>query len=268
MPPRGPQYNNLMMERPAEERTPLEVLPVLDLLGGLVVRGVGGRREEYRPIESILCADARPATVARAFASLGFRTVYVADLDAIQGDPPAWPIYRELLDCGLGLWIDAGLSDPGRAAELAAFSAGIVGIVAGLESLAGPESLGELVAAIGPERLVFSLDLKAGRPLAAAGWGGRSPQEIARLAISLGVRRVLVLDLARVGEGEGVGTESLCRWLRGYAPDLELTAGGGVRSADDLALLAEWGCDGALVASALHDGRLTADDCRRPERER
>jgi phosphoribosylformimino-5-aminoimidazole carboxamide ribotide isomerase len=37
-------------------------------------------------------------------------------------------------------------------------------------------------------------------------------------------------------------------------------AGGGVRDLDDLRQLAEFGCDGALVASALHDGRLTAAD--------
>jgi phosphoribosylformimino-5-aminoimidazole carboxamide ribotide isomerase len=39
-----------------------------------------------------------------------------------------------------------------------------------------------------------------------------------------------------------------------------LVAGGGVRGADDLARLADAGCDGALVATALHDGRLSAAD--------
>ena len=28
----------------------MEVIPVLDLKGGLVVRGVAGRRDEYRPV--------------------------------------------------------------------------------------------------------------------------------------------------------------------------------------------------------------------------
>ena len=30
----------------------MEVIPVIDLLGGQVVRGVAGRRDEYRPIVS------------------------------------------------------------------------------------------------------------------------------------------------------------------------------------------------------------------------
>jgi phosphoribosylformimino-5-aminoimidazole carboxamide ribotide isomerase len=39
-----------------------------------------------------------------------------------------------------------------------------------------------------------------------------------------------------------------------------LLAGGGVRGYEDLARLADAGCDGALVATALHDGRLCAAD--------
>jgi len=39
-----------------------------------------------------------------------------------------------------------------------------------------------------------------------------------------------------------------------------LLAGGGVRDPGDLRELAQLGCTGALVATALHDGRLTAED--------
>jgi phosphoribosylformimino-5-aminoimidazole carboxamide ribotide isomerase len=58
---------------------------------------------------------------------------------------------------------------------------------------------------------------------------------------------------------EGVGTESLCRQLRALDAEIEIVAGGGVRGLGDLESLAAAGCDGALVASALHDGRLTAE---------
>jgi len=117
------------------------VLPVLDLLSGAVVRGVAGDRGNYRPVESLLCGDARPTSVARAFANLGLREAYVADLDAIAGREPAWDTYRELLDCGLSLWVDAGAGDAPRAERLASFEhagqAAISRIVVGLESLAG-----------------------------------------------------------------------------------------------------------------------------------
>jgi phosphoribosylformimino-5-aminoimidazole carboxamide ribotide isomerase len=58
-----------------------------------------------------------------------------------------------------------------------------------------------------------------------------------------------------------VGTEPLCRALRALDAGLEITVGGGVRSAADLEVLARAGADAALVATALHDGRLTAVQC-------
>lgn len=243
----------------------MQVIPVLDLTAGLVVRGVGGRRNEYRPIESVLAADARPQTVARALAAIGFRTVYVADLDAIGGQEPAWAIYREVLEAGLEPWIDAGVSTVGQASALARFALagrGLAAIVSGLESLPDPDTLTKLLSAVGPDRLIFSLDLKSGRPLTAAPpWQNLTPMQIAVVALRLGVRRMIVLDLAAVGMGHGVGTESICRDLRCLDPKLQIIAGGGVRGPADLRSLARAGCDAALVASALHDGRLDAGQC-------
>ena len=247
----------------------MQVIPVLDLMEGLVVRGVGGRRHEYRPIESLLAADARPRTVARALVAIGFRASYVADLDAIGGKEPAWAIYRELLEAGLEPWIDAGVSNVEQAGALSRFEVAgrrLTAIVAGLESLPDPDTLAELLAVVGPERLIFSLDLKSGRPLTEApAWQNLTPAQIAVVALRLGVRRMIVLDLAAVGMGHGVGTESFCRDLRCLDPRLQIIAGGGVRGAADLRSLAQAGCNAALVASALHDGRLDAGQCARAE---
>jgi phosphoribosylformimino-5-aminoimidazole carboxamide ribotide isomerase len=68
---------------------------------------------------------------------------------------------------------------------------------------------------------------------------------------------MIVLDVARVGTGSGPDLEQLTR-LRRAVPDMRVIAGGGIRGFDDLARLAACGCDGALVATAIHDGRLTA----------
>lgn len=245
------------------------ILPVLDLLGGQVVRGVGGRRHEYRPIESTLCSGSRPSTVARALVEqFGFDRAYVADLDAIAGAATAGETYREIAAQGLDLLVDAGISDAQHAARLANIvlsnsTGGFAGVIAGLESLPSPAALLEMLNAIGPRALVFSLDLKHGTPLAKGPeWSGADAWRIAARALELGVRRMIVLDLAQVGTGEGVGTLALCRRLRQADATLELISGGGVRGTDDLRRLEDSGCDAALVASALHDGRLSPDDTR------
>ena len=243
----------------------MRVIPVIDLMRGQVVRGIAGRRVEYRPLASRLAADARPATVGRALAELGFREVYLADLDAIGGDAPAWTVYEQLAECGLSLMVDAGLSTPQAARAIAQFEAAgqrLAAIVAGLESLPEAGMLSIFRETVGADRLIFSLDLKAGRPLTSvSSWSRLRVIEIAALALRAGVRRMILLDLASVGMSQGVPTAPLCRALRCLDAKLEIIGGGGVRGEDDLRSLQAAGCSGALVASALHDGRLDARGC-------
>src|SRR5258708_2730767 len=135
----------------------MRLIPVLDLKNEQVVRGVGGRRDEYRPIVSCLTPSSRPIDVARALVE-NFRPneLYVADLDAIAGAAPDWDSLAELRGLGVDLWVDAGIRDPLAALQLA--KAGIAGVVLGLESINGPEVLAETLRRLGPERTIFSLD--------------------------------------------------------------------------------------------------------------
>lgn len=233
----------------------MRVLPVLDIQGGVVVRGIGGRRHEYRPIVSRLTNSCWPLDVARAFRThLELTDLYVADLDALGGAPPALPIIHELQKDGFRLWVDAGVRDLETAHPIA--TSGVAGLVVGLETVEGPASLAALCAWY-PRQVVFSLDLKQGAPMGdLARWGDAGVRAITTRAMECGVRRLLVLDLAQVGSGGGTGTEELCRWIASQFPEVELAAGGGVRGEADLQRLKDCGVSLALVASALHEGLL------------
>jgi phosphoribosylformimino-5-aminoimidazole carboxamide ribotide isomerase len=234
----------------------MQIIPVLDIMHGQVVRGIGGRRDQYGPIVSQLTKSTEPVEVAQAIrARYGFDEHYVADLDAIMGQPPAWSVFNDLHAAGFRLWVDAGVRETQDARRLR--EAGVATIVAGLETLAGPEVLHQLCRELGSECILFSLDLKAGRSLGRAdSWVSADPLTIAHLAIAAGIRRLLVLDLAHVGAGTGTGTEELCDQLTHAYPDLRLAAGGGIGGRDDIQRLAASGVQTVLIASALHDGRL------------
>src|SRR5262245_26017684 len=108
---------------------PMRILPVLDLLGGQVVRGVAGRRQDYRPVVSRLTPSSQPLDVARAFRDhFRLSELYLADLDAIAGREPAWPLYTALREEGFRLWLDAGVRDAASGRRLAER---VVGVVAG-----------------------------------------------------------------------------------------------------------------------------------------
>lgn len=225
----------------------MQLIPVVDLKGGVVVRAHRGEREAYRPIRTPLAPSSAPQEVVAGLLALApFRTLYVADLDAIAGGAGNGPAIAGLRDAfpGLELWVDAGESDPARIAARAAAGLGT--------SIVGTESLGEadVEPALAAEGVILSLDCDAAGPR-----GPRRVHEDARLWPA----RVIVMTLARVGSGEGPDMAAVSRTAaraaeQGVRP--ALYAAGGVRGVQDLDALAQAGVAGALVASALHDGRI------------
>ena len=237
----------------------MRIIPVLDLKGGLIVRGIAGKRDLYKPIESRLCSSARPAEVAASLRNLlGPGPMYLADLDAIAGEAPALEVCVELEGLGFELMIDAGIRSAASARQLAVELDG--DLIAALETLPAPALLAELVEELGAGRLIFSLDLADGRPLAPGDDWPSEVEEIAREAVSAGVERLILLDLKAVGTGEGPAHLDRCAAFKESYAGLELVTGGGVRDLDDLLALRSAGVDGVLVASALHDGRLGSEE--------
>ncbi|MCL4202708.1 MAG: hypothetical protein KJ000_09445 [Pirellulaceae bacterium] len=243
----------------------MRVIPVIDLKGGEVVHGVAGDRSRYRPIRSVLATDSCPATVARAFRDAGvFHEVYVADLDAIAGKAPDWDAMRQIGASGLKIWLDAGVADVDRLLALASLCNGesdLAAVVMGLESLDDPATLSAGLAELGPSRCIFSLDLRDGRPVTGCdAWRNRSATEIAAAACDLGVRRMILLDVAGVGTNSGPQSLELARRLRADFPPLQLIGGGGIRNTRDLTSLSAAGFAAALVATALHSGAIRSND--------
>jgi len=240
----------------------MRLIPVIDVLHGVVVRGIAGRRSEYRPIVSKLTSSTNPVEVARALIdAVQPRELYLADLDAIQGSSLANDVYRQIYALGVDVWVDAGTADRAGALQIADSGCHVV---AGLETVPGQEVLREIIDAIGSSRVVFSLDLRDGKPLRDWHLSPQPPhlgakgeaERITARAVECGITRMIVLDLARVGIGEGTGTDELCRWIASTYPHVEVIAGGGISTPTDVARLESFGVRGVLVASALHSGSL------------
>lgn len=240
---------------------PLALIPVLDLMGGQVVRALRGERSRYQPMRSRLCAGSDPLVLARALCEHSRSPVlYVADLDALQGGPAQADLLRALLAAlpGRRLWLDAGFAEAAAAQALFARlgeAAGRCDPVYASESLRSAEALAACFApgdALG-ERALLSLDRRDGQALDRAGAWQRP---------DLWPRRVIVMTLERVGADAGPDLATLAG-LRERSPGSRLIGAGGLRGPQDLAAAAAAGAQGWLVASALHDGRLPEIGCPR-----
>jgi phosphoribosylformimino-5-aminoimidazole carboxamide ribotide isomerase len=240
-------------------KLPFRVIPALDLKRGRAVHAVAGRRAYYEPLRSLLHPDADPIGIARALRDkLGFLTLYLADLDAIEGSPPDVALYRALLNLRLHLWIDAGTRSVVSLASMLELDAATCTIVVGLETIGGPGALAEILGRTGPERIIFSVDLCDERPRMAPehSWKTVDAAGVALEVVRLGVRELLLIDLARVGTGRGLGTEGLVEQIRAASPGVALCVGGGISSIEEVLRLSGAHVSGVLISSALHDGRI------------
>jgi len=234
----------------------VRVIGVIDVRRGQAVHARAGRRDRYAPL-----GDA--VDLARVYVDRhGLSELYVADLDAIenvarpvQGRDDGAPERAALpAICGLAsVWLDAAVSSVERAQHT--LTLGAAHVVVGLETLPSFDALRDICDRAGEHDVAFSLDLRDGEPMGIA--RGESADQVAARAAGAGVAAIIVLDLARVGMRTGLDLELIAR-VRKAAPQVTLLAGGGVRGPADLVQLADAGGDGALIATALQDGRLDA----------
>ena len=229
----------------------MEIVPVIDLKGGLVVRARMGQRDQYRPIETPLSKTSDPVEVTFGLLSVCRpECLYVADLDAIErkGENRSALIRLKEKWPSLELWVDSGIAD---AASLRSWFEQDLGcLVLGSET---QQDARLLHGCRSNPRVILSLDF--------SGDDFRGPPEILSQPSSW-PDRLIVMTLARVGSGAGPDLDRL-RSILGISAGRSVYAAGGVRNVGDLEMLRETGLTGALVATALHDRRLTPDDIAR-----
>lgn len=217
----------------------MQIIPVLDVMNGEVVQASGGERQHYPSLQSQLTASTHPVQViADLLGWLNFPQIYLADLNAIEGGELDRSLYQQILRRfpEQQFWIDAGTALTDVLLEQP-----------NLSRVVGSETLTlAMLDGIDPERDILSLDFRGENflgPSALLADPAYWPQ------------RIIVMSLHRVG-GLGPDLEKLSV-IRQRAPQQLIYAAGGVRDSDDLALLADNQIRGVLLATALHDGRLS-----------
>jgi phosphoribosylformimino-5-aminoimidazole carboxamide ribotide isomerase len=232
----------------------LDLIPVIDLLHGSVVHAREGRRAEYAPVRSLLCAGTDPENVMAALLQLHpFRMVYIADLDAIQGRGTNYEVLERLhlRFPEIELWVDTGIAD--EPALRRWLRGGLGRTVIGSENLHDAEFVCMTRDLCSDRDPVLSLDF--------LGEQFRGPKALLDQPERYWPQRVLAMNLQRVGSRKGPDFELIVELARRVA-GCKVYAAGGVRSIEDLEQVQEAGAAGALIASALHDGRIGTAEIR------
>ena len=231
----------------------LELLPAVDVAGGQavqLVQGVAGSEKRFGdPVEAALNWQKR-----------GAEWIHLVDLDAAFGRGHNRELLAEIVGTvDVKVEMSGGIRDDESLA--AAMRAGARRVNIGTAALEQPAWCAQAIASYG-DRVAVGLDVR-GRTLAARGWteeGGDLFDVLARLDRE-GCARYVVTDVDRDGMLQGPNL-SLLRSVCA-ATDRPVVASGGITELADLAALTELvplGVEGAIVGTALYEGRFTVED--------
>jgi phosphoribosylformimino-5-aminoimidazole carboxamide ribotide isomerase len=229
----------------------VRIIPVIDLLEGVVVHAKQGQRKHYQPIVSSLTASSKPLDIVKAFREIyPFETLYIADLNAIQRLHSSTQSHQAVIAeiqhafPELHIWLDAGIRNTIDAQPWQSLN---ISHVLGTESL---ESLTDYLTLIDafPDKIVLSLDFMP---------SGYKGLEAFIQNNQYWPKDVIVMTLNHVGMQQGIASSTLAQIMQ-LTHQHCLYAAGGVRNLTDIAQLACLGVHGALVATALHQQQLDA----------
>ena len=237
------------------------IIPVIDILNSQAVHAIKGERENYKPLKSVLINDSNPIRIALKLKNeYLFNEFYIADLDAILQKKPNITILSKILDIpGVEIMIDPGIKTKKNVKKY--YNLNLKSLILGLETLKDLKVITECLKLFDTNKIVVSIDMyneviqtniKEIR--------NQDILEIIRKIEDLGVVKIILLDLFKVGQKIG-GIPALYSKIREVFNG-EIVVGGGIKEIQDIEDYKNNNFSGVLIGTALHDGSIKIEELR------
>lgn len=224
------------------------IIFVLDILNGNAVHAVRGERSRYQPVQSRICDSSSPLGIISA---LKPREVYIADLDRLQHLGDNFELIKRI-SAKAKTMVDAGVEDMGEIEKCIEIADTVI-----LGTETGSLELIKEAAEKFPGRIDVSIDIKNGRVLTKDRRMQTKPEELVKLLNDYDIKDLIMLELNKVGTGAGIDVDFL-KEIAGIS-NHNVLVGGGIRDMEDINALKEIGISGALVATAVHNGKIPVE---------
>ena len=227
-------------------RKDFTIYPAIDVLEGRVVRLSEGRRE------AVTVEGGDPVAAAQRFAAEGAAWLHLVDLDGAFSGAPDLDLVSRIASVGPPVQVGGGYRSLDSIGD--ALEAGAMRVLVGTAALEDEFMLA--AAARFGESVAVAIDARHGT-VTVNGWtrsAELTPGELARRCAAAGIHRVLVTSAQRDGTLSGPDVPLLEGVLEAGLPVL---AAGGIATLDDLRVLRELGCEGAVTGSAIWLDRFT-----------
>ena len=233
----------------------MTIIPAIDIINGKCVRLTKG---DYAL--QVVYND-NPLEVAKQFEAAGIKRLHMVDLDGAKAGSIANLHVLEAVASGTGLVIDFGGGVHSITDVSNVFNAGAAMVTIGSLAVKHPAILEEWLMEFGTQKFLIGADVLDGN-IKISGWledGGINIFNFIGMMLGLGVTNIFCTDISKDGVLEGPSTE-LYKQIMAEHPEVNLVASGGVSNIEDVLLLKEIGCSGAIIGKAIYEGKITLEE--------
>lgn len=228
----------------------MRIIPAIDIINGNCVRLTKG---DYN---AVIVYDGTPLEVARRFEDHGFRYLHLVDLDGAREKHIVNHKVLEEITGKTRLIVDFGGGIKSEEDIRTAFECGASQVTIGTLAATNPSIFIEWLNRYGAEKIILGAD-SVNRKIMIAGWAEDTGKDVCDYISGFRKKGVLftaVTDISRDGMLQGPAIELYKEILK--VSSINLIASGGISSLEDVILLKETGCEGAIVGKAIYEGKI------------
>lgn len=199
-----------------------------------------------------------PVAAAQRWLDEGATLVHVVDLDGARHGVAGIDTWTALGAAGVPFQLGGGIRDADSVE--AAVAAGAQRVILGTAAVWQPEVLATAVHAVGPEKIVASVDVKDGLATG-SGWldDGRPVTEVVAGVRAAGVDQYLVTAVRRDGTMTGPDLHLIERLLD-LTDGAYIMCAGGIGSLDHVDAVRLAGAGGVVIGRALYEGAFSLSE--------
>ncbi len=230
----------------------MQIIPAIDIIDGKCVRLTKGDYEQKKVYNE------HPAEVAKEFEDAGLKRLHLVDLDGAKaGEVKNWKSLEQIAaKTNLIIDFSGGISTKKNLSIC--FDSGADFAAVGSIAVKDEKTLTEWLLEFGVYKFIIAADVK-NEKIAIKGWTETSETTVFDLIETYklkGVNQFFCTDISKDGLLEGTGIELYKKILTQHS-SIDLIASGGVSSLNDLLLLSEAGCSGAIIGKAIYENKIS-----------
>lgn len=235
----------------------MRIIPAIDIIDGKCVRLSKGNYDTKKVYNE------NPLEVAKAFEDNGIQFLHLVDLDGAKSQHIVNQKVLESICSKTNLKVDFGGGLKTDDDLKIAFESGANQITGGSIAVKNADIFKGWINQFGSDKIILGADC-INRKIATAGWLETSELDVVDFIGTYeheGVNYVICTDIAKDGMLQGTSIELYKEILT--KTNVKLIASGGVSCFDDLLLLQEIGCEGAIIGKAFYEGKLTLKELKK-----